>query len=53
MLNDLYDPELPHGIKIKKWTIEKIEGRKITFTVNEFEAERVEREESDYDYPTE
>lgn len=48
LIDETFDPELPHGIKVRKWEIIKAEGRKLTFAVKEFEANRVERDYPDY-----
>jgi len=49
LLNEVYDPKLPHKISVTKWNITKIDGRKITFEVAEFEDGDVEDDGPEYD----
>ena len=49
ILNEGFDPELPHKINVKKWEIIKAEGRKLTFAVKEFESGEIELDYPEYD----
>ena len=39
ILNQNYDPELSHDIRVTLWEVVKIEGRKVTFGIREFDAD--------------
>lgn len=47
------DYDLPHGIKVKKWRIEQAlkadTGVRVSLSVEEFDADQVERPEPEYD----
>lgn len=41
------ETDLPHGVRVKSWTVEKIEGLTAVLSVKDFDSGRVERDEPD------